>query len=452
MLNGKRSISREELFDIFESAKKVFFVGIGGVSMSALAEYCVYLGKEVYGYDRERNEACKRLETVAKKIKYCSTPDSASHMDLVVYSNAIDESNFEIQCAINEGLPLVSRSMLLGCIAKSFETGIGVSGMHGKSTVTSMLSSIFQEAGKEPTVFCGAVMRDIGATYRLGDRKTVIFESCEYMDSFLDLSPTDALILNIDYDHPDYFKSMNQIKKSFREFADRSGRVFINADNELCRSIFRGNEITFGINTPSEYTARNIFLGGVCEFDAYKNDKYLGRCLLNMAGIHSVYNALAAFCVSYENGICAEHIIKALSCFKGSERRLELYKKRTQGGDIYIDYAHHPKEISATLSAISLMGYKKILCVFQAHTYSRTYYLYKEFTCCFGAADKVIITDIYPAREENIYGVSEEILARDVGGEYISDLSVIANRIKTEDFDAAVIMGAGDITKIKKFL
>ena len=420
--------------------------------MSALAEYCVYLGKEVYGYDRERNEACKRLETVAKKIKYCSTPDSASHMDLVVYSNAIDENNFEIQCAVKEGLPLVSRSMLLGCITKSFKTSVGVSGMHGKSTVTSMLSSVYQEAGREPTVFCGAVMRDIGATYRLGSEETVIFESCEYMDSFLDLSPTDALILNIDYDHPDYFKSMKQIKKSFQAFADRSGRVFINGDSELCRSVSAKNKITFGINTPSDYTARGILLGRVCEFDVFKEDRCLGRCRLNMTGLHSVYNALAAFCVSYENGISAEHIIRALSQFKGSERRLELYKKRTQGGDIYIDYAHHPKEISATLSAVSLMNYKKILCIFQAHTYSRTYYLYNEFVNCFGAADKVIITDIYPAREENVYGISAKALAYDIGGEYISDLSEIADRIKTDDFDAAVIMGAGDITKIKKFL
>ena len=452
MLNGKGSISNDELCYVFERAKRVFFVGIGGVSMSALAEYCVYLGKEVYGYDRERNDACKRLETVAKKIKYCSTPDSASHMDLVVYSNAIDESNFEIQCAIKEGLPLASRSMLLGCITRIFKKSIGVSGMHGKSTVTSMLSAVFQEAGREPTVFCGAVMRDVGATYRLGGKKTVIFESCEYMDSFLDLSPTDGIILNIDYDHPDYFKSMNQIKNSFQAFADRSGRVFINADNELCRAISAINKISFGINMPSDYTARNISLGGVCEFDVYKHEKHLGRCHINMAGIHSVYNALATFSVAYENGIMAEHIIRALSGFKGSERRLELYKKRTQGGDIYIDYAHHPREISATLSAVSQMGYKKILCIFQAHTYSRTYYLYKDFVNCFGVAYKVIITDIYPAREENIYGISEEALSKDIGGEHISDLSVIADRIKTDDFDAAVIMGAGDITKIKKFL
>ena len=452
MLNGKGNVSEKKLFDIFKRAKKVFFVGIGGVSMSSIAEYCVYLGKEVYGYDKERNEACKRLETVAKKIKYCSTPDSASHMDLVVYSNAIDENNFEIQCAIKEGLPLVSRSMMLGCITKLFKRGVGVSGMHGKSTVTSMLSSVFQEAGREPTVFCGAIMKDVGAAYRLGGNDTVIFESCEYMDSFLDLSPTDALILNVDYDHPDYFKSMEQIIESFQKFADKAGRVFINGDNDLCRSIDAKNIITFGINTPSIYTARNIFLGGVCKFDVFKADKYLGRCHLNMMGIHSVYNALATFCVAHENGIRPDQIIKALSEFKGSERRLELYKKRTQGGDIYIDYAHHPREISATLSAISLKGYKRILCVFQPHTYSRTYYLYNEFVSCFKDASEVIITDIYPAREENVYGVKEQDLAKDVGGDHISDLSKIADIIKNRDFDAAVIMGAGDITKIKKFL
>ncbi len=452
MLNGKGNVSARELYGIFQRAKKIFFVGIGGVSMSALAEYCVYLGKEVYGYDRERNIACKKLETVAKKIKYCSTPDSASHMDLVVYSNAIDEDNFEIRCAKKEGLPLVSRSMLLGCIMKNYENRIGVSGMHGKSTVTSMLASVYQEAGRDPTVFCGAVMRDLVSTYRLGKGDTIIFESCEYMDSFLDFYPTDTVVLNMDYDHPDYFTSRKQIISSFQRFTELGKRAFINADDEMSLNLCVKNPVTFGINNRADYTARSIFLDGVCEFDVFKGENLLTRCYIKQTGLHTVYNALATFAVSYENGISAEEIRTALFRFRGSERRLELYKKATQGGDIYIDYAHHPREVSATLFALSKMGYKNILCVFQAHTYSRTYYLYREFTECFNLASSLIITDIYPAREINIYGIKEESLAKDAGGEYISDLSKIAERIRCGSWDATVIMGAGDIVKLKNFL
>ena len=454
MIRQKSSLQGESLYTLFEKSKKIFFVGIGGISMSALAEYCVYLGKEVYGYDRERSEACMKLERVAREIKYCSSPDNASHMDIVVYTSAIPEDNFEIQCALREGLPLVTRSELLGCIMRGYEKRIGVSGMHGKSTVTSLLAHVYEYASKNPTVMCGAVMKEYLSQYKFGGRENFIFEACEYKDAFHDFCPTDAIILNIDRDHPDYFKSEEQTVNSFQKYAESAERIFINRDDRLSGKLkLKGKEvISFGISSPADYIAKEISLGECTDFTVYKGNSPLARCTMRQSGMHTVYNGLCAFSVAYENGIHKDAIRGALSTFKGSERRLEYYKNTPRGGRIYIDYAHHPREIDATLDSLSRMGYRNVLCVFQPHTFSRTYALYKEFVSSLMKAGELVLTDIYPAREENIYGVSAKELARDTGGEYLRDFQSVADKIKECKNDAVVIMGAGDIINVKKFI
>ncbi len=446
--------TEKELCKIFVNAKKVFFVGIGGISMSSLAEYCIYLGKEVYGYDRERNDACKKLERVAKKIKYCSTPDSASHMDLVVYTTAVPFNNFEIQCAIREGLPLVSRAELLNCIMQDYKNRIGVAGMHGKSTVSAMLGHIYEEADLDPTVFCGAVMKEYLSPYKFGKKNDFIFEACEYKDAFLSFSPTDAVILNMDFDHPDYFLSREQIIASFQKYASKGKRVFWCADDEMSRrlKIWSSRSVTFGIQNEADYTAKEISLGECTSFSIFKEGIPIVRCKMRGGGIHTVYNGLCAFSVAYENGINKEAIKNALYSFSGTERRLEYYKKARGGGRIFIDYAHHPREISTTLSALKNMGYSDILCVFQPHTFSRTHFLYKEFCRCFTDTSRLIITDTYSAREENTYGVSEIELAKASEGEYVSSIEKIGDIINECTNDAIVIMGAGDIINIKKFI
>ena len=449
---SKSAPSREELKEIFSKARKVFFVGIGGISMSSLAEYCVYLGKEVYGYDRERNDACIKLEGVAKKIKYCSTPDSASHMDLVVYTSAIPFDNFEIQCAVKEGLPLVTRAELLSCVMEDYKKRIGVAGMHGKSTVTSLIAHIYEYANLNPTVFCGAIMKEYLSPFKFGGKENFIFEACEYKDAFLKFCQTDAIILNIDRDHPDFFKSDSQIISSFQLYADRADRVFINADDKMSSSLDIRSKITFGVKSRADYEAREIRHNEGAEFTVCKNNQPIIKCRIKQCGIHMIYNALCAFSVAYENGIPEKPIRDALYSFEGSERRLEFYKKVRGGGSVFLDYAHHPAEIRATLSALCEMGFKNILCVFQPHTYSRTFALYKEFTQCFIHTSRVILTKIYPAREENIYGISESALASDMGAKYIPSLEEIAEEIKECKNDAIVIMGAGDIIKIKKFI
>ena len=441
-----------ELDKIFKRSKKIFFVGIGGISMSALAEYCIYLGKEVYGYDRERSDVCKKLERVAKKIKYCSSPDSASHMDMVVYTGAISSDNFEIRCAIKEGIPLISRSQLLGYFMSSYRYRIGVAGMHGKSTVTSLIAHIFEVADKNPTVFCGAIMNEYLCQYKFGSGEHFIFEACEYKDSFLDFCPTDSVILNIDYDHPDYFKSKSQILDSFKKYAKIGDRVFINADDTLSNEAFANSElqsvITFGIENDASYTAKATDTG----FVAYHKGKRLVECKVKQKGIHMIYNSLCALAVATENNIDPRVSAYAISTFEGTERRLQLIKKGGGRGDIYVDYAHHPREIQATLDALYQMGYKSILCVFQPHTYSRTAALYNEFKEALKNVNKLIIAPIYAAREENIYGITSEGFALDVKGKYMEDFEKIKGEILRANNDAVVIMGAGDIIKLKNLL
>ncbi|MBQ8566643.1 MAG: UDP-N-acetylmuramate--L-alanine ligase [Clostridia bacterium] len=453
-MRGANRPTEKELTKIFDDAKKIFFVGIGGISMSSLAEYCIYLGKEVYGYDRERNEACKKLEQVAKNIKYCSTPDSASHMDLVVYTTAVPFDNFEIQCAIREGLPLISRAELLNCIMQGYKNRIGVAGMHGKSTVSAMIGHIYEEADRDPTIFCGAVMKGFLSPYKFGKTNDFIFEACEYKDAFLKFSQTDAVILNMDLDHPDYFTSREQIISSFQKYAKKSKRVFLCADDEMSRElkVSPSRAVRFGIYNEADYVAKEISLGECTSFSIFKEGVPIVRCKMRGAGLHTVYNGLCAFAVAYENGINKEAVKNALYSFSGTERRLEYYKKSRGGGRIFIDYAHHPREISATLSALKNMGYSNILCVFQPHTFSRTHFLYKEFCRCFGDASRLIITDTYSAREENVYGIKERELARAAGGEYVKSIEKIGEIISECSNDAIIIMGAGDIIKIKNFI
>ena len=450
---GNSHIPFTELDALFTRSKKIFFVGIGGIGMSSLAEYCVYVGKEVYGYDRERNDACKKLEGVAKKIKYCSTPDSASHMDMVIYTSAMDNDNFEIQCAIREGLPLISRANFLGYIMSGYERRIGVAGMHGQSTVTSLLAHIFEHADTDPTVFCGAVMKEFLSPYKFGNGGTVIAEACEYKDSFLNLNPTDAIILNIDMDHPDYFTSLDSIISSFQKYANGAERVFINADDKESEKICAAELISFGISNAADYRATDIKrVNGSQSFSVSYQKRSLGVFTICQAGMHSIYNSLCAIAVAHRSGVPISAIKEALISFKGSERRLEYYKKTRGSGRIYIDYAHHPREIESSLLALREMGYNNILCIFQSHTYSRTYALYNDFKAALSLASRLIITDIYPAREQNIYGITDSGFAADMGGEYQPNLAKIAEEIAECDNDAIVIMGAGDIIKLKKLI
>ena len=441
----------DEIHNFFTNAKRIFFIGIGGISMSSLATYCVYLGKEVFGYDRTRSRVTKKLEKICN-IKYYSTPDNVSCMDMVIFTGAIDESNFEYKRANELKIPTISRANFLGYIISRYKTKIGVSGMHGKSTTCALITHIFDYASRNPTSFCGAEMKLYDSACLIKKGQCCIFEACEYMNSFLSLPCDDAVILNIDFDHPDFFKSLDDIKCSFNKFANKAKRVFINADDEASTSIVAKEKITFGIKSEAMYKAKIIHSPDFYGFEVYKNGALLGKCKSTFFGEHFIYDALCAFSVASENNIAPSVICGAISSFMGSERRMELIKKTDTGAPVFMDYAHHPTEIKASLCALLEMGYKKILCVFQSHTYSRTFFLYDEFTKAFEDASKLVILPIDSAREENIYEITDEGFARDCGGIFLQDLCATSSYIKNCECDCVVIMGAGDIYKLVKFL
>lgn len=436
--------SVKEIDTIFKKSKRIFFIGIGGVSLSSLAKYCVFQGKDVFGYDSKISEFSMELEKSCH-IKYCSSTDNVYGMDLVVYTTAIDESNFEYAYAKNLGIPLISRANFLGYIMSKCKKRIGVCGMHGKSTVTSMLAHIFSYANKNPTVFCGAKMGNFNSCDIFGDDEYCIFEACEYLNAFLSLSPSESIITNIDYDHPDFFASINEVLDSFQKYALLNEKIYINSDCHYSPSIKHNSIVTYGIHSKANYMAKIEHSPDKSKFSIYENESFLVDCELNCFGEHFVYDALGAFCVAYENGIDKDTIKDALSCFNGTKRRMELIKKTTTGVDVFEDYAHHPTEIKASLSALKQMGYEKICCIFQAHTYSRTFYLYKEFEKAFLGVDYLIIAPTFSARETNIYGFTDEELARDCGGKFIKDYHKIVDYVSKLDVDAIVIMGAGDL-------
>lgn len=458
MSSKNTHFSNFELDKIFKKAEKIFFIGIGGISMSSLAEYCVYVGKSVFGYDRCRGEECKRLEKVAH-IRYSSTTDSVMGMDLVVFSNAIDEECFELKTSRELGIPTVSRANFLAYIMADYRVRIGVSGMHGKSTVTSMLAHVFRHTGCDPTVICGAKMKEFDAPYRFGRHEYFIFEACEYMNSFLSFSPTDAVVTNIDFDHPDFFEDMGHVLRSFRQYILPAKRVYVNADNPPSGALSHPYIITFGIENNANYMAKINTGGAKNAFTVIYNGKPIASITLKDGGRHNIYNALCAFSVAHQNGIAPKAIAHALSKLEGIARRQELIKKIQVAGNedgiltpVFLDYAHHPTEIKASLSAFRDNGFKKILCVFQSHTYSRTYALYGEFLSAFTDADQLIVAPIYSAREQNIYPITSEGLANDLGALYIKDFTKISEQIKASSADCVVIMGAGDIEKVKNYI
>ena len=458
-------LSFEEIDKEFSKAKKIFFIGIGGVSMSSLAEYCVYCGKSVFGCDKVRTERTKQLEKICT-VKYYSTPDNVTGMDMVIYTNAIDESNFEYKRAKRLKTCLISRANFLGYIAYLHKYRIGISGMHGKSTTTALLGQIFEYACKNPTVFCGAEMKEFNSSCKFGGREYCIFEACEYQNSFLSLPATHSAILNLELDHPDFFSSLDEIKKSFTEYAKASGMLFLNADDENALCIKHPSTVTFGFSKNATYRGEILENGeGSVDFyrkddgkfyeyfSVYKDGTLLSLCALPLCGEHFVKDALCAFAISHTLGIAPNVIAYALSHFKGSEKRMEFVKKSTTGADIFRDYAHHPSEISASLSSFKKMGYKRILTVFQPHTYSRTFYLYDRFTQCFKDTSDLVIAPIYSAREVNLFELSEEAFAKDCGGKYISDTEKLISCILENQWDCVVLMGAGDLgDKIEKLL
>lgn len=454
---------------IFAEAKSVYFIGIGGISMSSLAHIAMSMGMRVGGYDRTPSALTQTLEKDGATVYYELSPAHIDDYDVIVYTAAISQDNPELERALaldGKGEKYcVYRADFLGYLMSHHQNRIGVSGMHGKSTATSMISHIFLAADRDPTIVSGAELSAIGGAYRIGSRENFIMEACEYQDSFLSFTPNIAVVLNIDMDHPDYFADLDQIISSFKRYLSiaNDGYAVVNTDNANVRLAcegYAGTLVSFGMSENADFTAKNITSDhGRPEFDITKKGTFFAHVKLGVTGRHNIMNALASAAAADICGVDAEAIAAGLSDYKGAKRRMELRGNVTGLADgasvpLYDDYAHHPTEIRATLSGALECGYERVFVVFQPHTYSRTHELFDEFAASFDGV-QLILADIYAARETNVFGVSSEALAKRIDGAvYLPSNEAIAEYLRRElhDGDMLIVMGAGDIIKLDELL
>lgn len=449
----------------FDKPQHVHFIGIGGISMSGLAEILLGEGFSVSGSDSHKTELTERLEGRGARVYYGQRAvniDREPGIDVVVYTAAIHEDNPEYMAAREKGIPMLSRAELLGGLMRNYRQAIAVSGTHGKTTTTSMITDILLAGDLDPTISVGGILKDIGGNIRVGGPDLFVTEACEYTNSFLSFFPTMEVILNIEEDHLDFFKDIEDIRHSFRLFAeklDSAGVLVVNSGIEAVEKITRGlacRVVTFGKDDSSMYTAQNITYDDYARpsYDLVYQGEVINRITLGVTGEHNVYNSLAAIAVAMELGVGFDAIMAGLARFTGTDRRFE--KKGEIGGVTIIDdYAHHPQEIKATLSAAKNYPHRKLWCVFQPHTYTRTRAFLDQFAEALSAADEVILADIYAARETDTLGVSSLDVARRIeklgtSVHYIPSFDEIETFILENcmNGDLLITMGAGDIVKV----
>ena len=438
-------------------------MGIGGISMSGLAEVLLERGFSITGSDMKSSPITEKLEHHGASIVYGQKAENITDdIDLVVYTAAIHPDNPEFQAVIRKGIPHMDRAELLGQIMRNYKNSIAVSGTHGKTTTTSMLSLIMLAGACDPTISVGGILKDIDGNIRVGRSQNFITEACEYTNSFLKFNPRIELILNVDADHLDFFKDLDDIRHSFRLFSEKlnkDGILIINGEIPDLSYFTQGlpcKIITYGLEADDDYTAKNIsFNEYACgSYDLYVNGEKLDHITLNVTGLHNVSNSLAAIAAARELGIPMEHIKAGLMKFKGTDRRFE-YKGEVNGITILDDYAHHPTEIEATLTAAKNYPHRKIWCAFQPHTYTRTKALLHEFGKALSLADHVVLADIYADREADTGEIHSKDLQAEIrrqGTEvdYFSTFEQIENFLlkNCHPGDLVITMGAGDIVNV----
>lgn len=445
----------------------IHFIGIGGINMSALAEICINKGYNVSGSDMQESYLVDNLRSLGAKITIGQKKENITDdINLVVYTAAISNENEEFLAAKEKNILMINRAAFLGQIMREYKNSIAVSGTHGKTTTTSMLSTIFNYAKKDPTILVGGNLSTIGGNVRIGSSENFITEACEYVDSFLNFNPFISIVLNIEEDHLDYFSGIEEIKASFNKFGKllpEDGYFIVNGDNENTKDIMYdvgATIIKFGQKDDNDAIISEIRYDedGFAMFNLNYKGVNLGTFDLSVYGLHNVYNATAAIIASIVSNIEVDVIKKAIKEYNGVGRRFEKkgYFKNTLVVD---DYAHHPTEVKATLSAAKTLKKNKLWVVFQPHTYSRTKALLKEFAEAFYSADKVIITDIYAAREKNPGDISskdlvEKLYHNNVDVTYIPTFEEIENYLREnlEDDDLIITCGAGPIYKVGESL
>ncbi len=453
--------------NLIKKYSHIHMIGIGGISMSGIAEILNHYGVTVTGSDMQESEVTDKLIQNHIKVTIGHNVKDVEKADAVVYSAAVPEQDIELQKANELNIPIIERCDFLGMLTKAFDDTIGISGTHGKTTTTSMVSLCFLNAGLDPSIQVGALLTPIDGNYKVGNSEHFIIEACEYVESFLKFHPKVEVILNIDNDHLDYFKTFENIKKAFVKYVKiipDNGLLILNGDDSNCLDLAQetnANVLTYGItNKKTDFFAVNIVFdeNGFPEFDVYHNNRFYERIKLSVMGTHNILNSLACIALCDNYGISKEVIKQSLAHYGGAHRRFE-YKGQINGAFVYDDYGHHPTEIIATAKAIMNRKYHESWVIFQPHTYSRTKLLLQDLAKALLNFDHIIVTDIYAAREANQYGISSKDLAKMIqsfGKEalYLSSFSEIAEKVKenVHPSDIVLTLGAGTITSLGPML
>ncbi|MBR5227986.1 MAG: UDP-N-acetylmuramate--L-alanine ligase [Clostridia bacterium] len=459
-----------------ENIKNIHFIGIGGISMSGIAIIMKKFGYNVTGSDISENDMVKIVKSESIPVTIGQNTEVVLKADLVVYTAAIPDTDLELVTAINAKIPTFERAVFLGKLLTKYEKPICIAGMHGKTTTTSMVANALKFANTNPTVLVGSKLRELNnLNYEIGGYEYFVLESCEYVDSFLNFPGNTAVILNIEEEHLDYFKNLENIKKSFSKFMNlvhNNGNLIVNTDDAVITEVLENtkeslkekniNIVTYSITDKNaNLFADNINLmnNGCYEFDVIYNNKFLCHVNLSAPGKHNVLNGLATLGVALVNNIDINKAKEGLEEFTGASRRFEFKKFMNDTVEVYDDYAHHPTEIKATLQTAKEKHKNKVYAVFQPHTYSRLKTLLPEFATSFFNADMVIVTEIYAAREISDGTITSEMLVEElkknnVNAIYIKEFEEIAKYLKqnAQDNDIVLTIGAGTITKLSDLL
>ena len=454
--------------DNLKKYKNIHMIGIGGVSMSGIAEILHNWGFNVTGSDWTDSETIQILMKRGIKVTIGHNLDDVKKADVVVYSAAIKQDDPEMVTAQELNIPTIERADFLGDLTRCFEDTICISGTHGKTTTTSMISLCFVNALTDPSIQVGAYLKQLDGNYRVGNSEHFIIEACEYVESFLKFSPKAEIILNIDNDHLDYFKTFDNIKNAFIKYVKLlpdNGILVINGDDKNCLDLSKytnADIVTYGINNEDvNFYAKNIIFNddGFAKFDVYHDNKFLDTFELSVPGLHNVSNALACISICMKYNISKDVIKSSLLKFTGAHRRFEFKGKINNSVRVYDDYGHHPTEIVATAKSLMNKKYHKSWVIFQPHTYSRTKNLLDDFANALLNFDNVIVLDIYAAREVNTYDISskdlvDKLVSLGKNALYIPNFEYCTKYVKehVDDNDIVLTLGAGTVTNIGPML
>ena len=452
--------------DILEGKKHIHMIGIGGSGMYPLAQMLHCKGYFVTGSDNNQTETVEAVRSMGIEVHIGQRAENIKGADLIVYTSAIMADNPELIASKESGVPMLERAELLGIVTSWFDNAVCVSGTHGKTTVTSMITQILKQSGKDITAYIGGKLPIIGGSGCIGTSDTMVCEACEFSDHFLKLYPDIALINNIDADHLDYFGTLDNVIASFVRFGNMAKKIIANGDDaNTMKAVSQISvpAVTFGYSHENEWYADNVEHknGLLTEFDIYHKGEFFTHARLNIPGIHNVLNAVGSTAAAYMSGASAEEIAAGLDSFRGAKRRFDKYGE-VNGIRVCDDYGHHPTELTVTLNAAMEMGFNKVWAVFQPFTFSRTAMLLDDFAKALSIPDRCVITAIMGSREKNTYNIFDKDLGRKVAGsvyfeneqDHDKNFELCAEYVAqhAEKGDLVLTMGCGDINKCARLI